>query len=141
VPCGAIQHVEAACRRAMNARRTIETNHGVVDATVLAELRQGFATSDLVAAIDALDAGEARHKWLRACILRLHAMAAHLVNGAPQTVSGEEPIWQLAEEIGDELDAHAAALSRMTKLINRLGRLRPANHATRGVLSNETKVR
>src|SRR5262245_18369291 len=103
--CGAIPHVEKACGRAMNARRTAETNHGVVDATVLSELRQGFVTSDLVSAVDALEACKARQKWLRACILRLHAMATHLINDAPQTVSGEEPIWQLAEEIGDELDA------------------------------------
>ncbi len=116
----------------MNAKRTIDTNHGAVDAAVLAELRESFATSDLVAAVDALDAGEARHRWLRACILRLHAMAAHLINDAPRTVTGEEPIWQLAEEIGDELDARATSLSRATELINRLGCLRPGNDATRG---------
>jgi hypothetical protein len=124
----------------MNARRTIETDHGVVDAAVLAVLRQSFATSDLVAAVDALDAGEARHKWLRACILRLHAMATHIINDAPQTVTGEEPIWQLAEEIGDELDAHAASLSRMTKAINRLGCLRPGNDPTRGRPSDQPKI-
>lgn len=115
----------------MNAR-TVETNHGVVDASVLTELRQSFATSDLIAAVDALELDETRQKWLRACILRLHAMATHLINDAPQTVTGEEPIWQLAEEIGDELDAHAASLSHITKLIDRLGCLRPENDARPG---------
>jgi hypothetical protein len=115
----------------MNAKRTIQTEHGTVDAGVLAELRQSFATSDLIAAVDALDAGEARQKWLRASISRLHAMASHLINDAPKTVTGQESIWQLAEEIGDELDAHAASLSRITKLIDRLGCLRPGNDSTR----------
>jgi hypothetical protein len=124
----------------MNARRTIETYHGAVDATVLAELRQSFATSDLVAAVDVLDAGEARKKWLRVCILRLHAMATHLINDAPRTVTGEEPIWQLAEEIGDELDAHAASLSRMTKTMNRLGCLRPGNYAMRGAPADQSEI-
>ncbi len=111
----------------MNANVTIETDHGTVDAAVLAELKRTFATADLIAAIDALDAGEARQRWLRASILRLHAMASHLINEAPQSVTGQEPIWQLAEEIGDELDAHADSLSRLSKLVDRLGCLRPGN--------------
>ncbi len=68
---------------------------------------------------------------LGGCILRLHAMATHLINDAPQTVTGREPIWQLAEEIGDELDANAASLSRITKLVDQLGCLRPGNDSTR----------
>ncbi len=109
----------------MNARRIIETKHGALDADVLVALQQSFATSDLLTAIDTIDVGEGRQKWLRACLLRLHAMANHLINGAPQTVTGEEPIWQLAEEIGDELDAYTANLSHITRLVDRLGQLRP----------------
>jgi hypothetical protein len=52
-------------------------------------------------------------------------MANHLINGAPQTVTGEETVWQLAEEIGDELDACTANLSHITKLVDQLGQLRP----------------
>jgi hypothetical protein len=109
----------------MNARKIVETEHGALDADVLAELRQSFATADLLTAIDTFDAGAGRQKWLRACLLRLHAMANHLINGAPQTVTGEETVWQLAEEIGDELDAYTANLSHITKLVNQLGQLRP----------------
>lgn len=109
----------------MKGSRTVDTEHGTIDADVLAELRQGFATSELVAALDALDVCERRHKWLRACLLRLHAMASHLINGVPRTVSGEEPIWQLAEEIADELDAHATSVSHVTRLVDRLAKLRP----------------
>lgn len=109
----------------MAAKRVIDTGHGAIDADVLAELQASFATAELLTAIDAIEVSEGRQKWLRACLLRLHAMANHLINAAPQTVTGEEPIWQLAEEIGDELDAHAANLSHIAKLVDRLGQLRP----------------
>ena len=74
----------------MNARRTIESDHGTIDADMLAQLKQSFATSDLLAALDRLDACEGRQKWLRACLLRLHAMATHLIDGTPQCVIGQE---------------------------------------------------
>ncbi|KAB2941932.1 MAG: hypothetical protein K8F92_18565 [Hyphomicrobium sp.] len=103
----------------------IDTDHGAIDADVLAELQQSFATSELLTAIEAIEASEGRQKWLRACLVRLHAMANHLINGAPQAVTGEEAIWQLAEEIGDELDARTANLAHVSKLVDRLGQLRP----------------
>jgi hypothetical protein len=111
----------------MMARKIVETDHGALDADVLGALQQDFATSDLLVAIEDLDAGKGRQQWLRACLLRLHGMANHLINGAPQTITGEETIWQLAEEVGDELDACTANLAHITKLVDRLGRLRP-NH-------------
>jgi hypothetical protein len=119
----------------MNGKQTVDTDHGTIDAGVLAELKESFATGDLLTAIDAIDASEGRQKWLRACLLRLHAMANHLINGAPQTVTGEEAIWQLAEEIGDELDAHTAALSHTAKLVDRLERLRPNGAGPSGTRS------
>jgi hypothetical protein len=109
----------------MIARNIIKTDHGALDADVLAVLQRDFATSDILAAIATLDADEGRQHWLRACLMRLHGMANHLINGAPQTVTGEETIWQLAEEVGDELDAYTTNLSHITKLVDRLGRLRP----------------
>jgi hypothetical protein len=114
-------------RRPMMARKIVDTDHGALDADVLAALQRDFATSDLLVAVEDLDVGKGRQQWLRACLLRLHGMANHLINGAPQTVAGEETIWQLAEEVGDELDAYTANLSHITKLVDRLGRLRP-NH-------------
>lgn len=109
----------------MNAKRSVETDHGAIDADVLAELQESFATAELLIAIDGIDAGEGRQRWLHASLTRLHAMANHLINGAPQTVTGQETIWQLAEEIGDELDARTASLSHVSKLVDRLGQLRP----------------
>jgi hypothetical protein len=52
-------------------------------------------------------------------------MTSHLIDGAPKTVTGKEPIWQLAEEIADELDAYSAKFSHITKLVDQVGRLRP----------------
>jgi hypothetical protein len=106
----------------MMARKIVETDHGALDADVFAALHRDFNTSDLLVAVEDLDVGKGRQ-----LCLRLHGMANHLINGAPQTVAGEETIWQLAEEVGDELDAYAANLSHITKLVDRLGRLRP-NH-------------
>ncbi|HWL72631.1 MAG TPA: hypothetical protein VNQ74_02015 [Burkholderiaceae bacterium] len=111
----------------MMARKIIDTDHGALDADVLAALQRDFPTSDLLVAVEDLDVSKGRQQWLRACLLRLHGMANHLIKGAPQTVAGEETIWQLAEEVGDELDAYTANLSHITKLVDRLGRLRP-NH-------------
>jgi hypothetical protein len=57
-------------------------------------------------------------------------MASHLIAGAPLTVSAKETVWQLAEEIADELDACPARLPDITKLIDRLGRLRPPGQSS-----------
>lgn len=114
----------------MSVTKIVETAYGTVDAHVLAELQGSFATSDLLVAVDTIQAREARQKWLRGCLLRLHAMASHLINGTPQTVTGQEPIWQLAEEIGDELDAYTANLAHAAKLVDRLARLRPNDDST-----------
>lgn len=111
----------------MTARKTIESDYGTVDADVLAELTRSFATSDILAAINTLEIDEGRQQWLRTCLLRLHAMASHLIDGSPKTVIAKEPVWQLAEEIGDELDAHIASLSHVAKVVDRLARLRPNN--------------
>lgn len=117
----------------MTTRRTVETSHGAVDAGALQELKASSITSDLIAAIDALDANEGREKWLRACLVRLHAMASHLIDGAPKTVTGRQPIWQLAEEIADEIDAQAANLSHITRVVDQLGRrLRPGDGSMPG---------
>jgi hypothetical protein len=113
----------------MGAIKTVETAYGTVDAAVLAQLHQSFVPSDLLAAVDAIDArddvSETRRMWLRSSLLRLYGMASHLIIGAPLTVSAKEPVWQLAEEIADELDASPGHLPEITELVDRLGRLRP----------------
>ena len=116
----------------MNARKTVETAYGTIDADMLAVLQQSFATSELLSAANTIETGDGRQKWLRSNLLRLYAMANHLIDGAPKTVTGKEPIWQLAEEIADELDAYSAKISHITKLVDRLGRLRPNDDSMPG---------
>ncbi len=109
----------------MDAPETVDTAYGTVDAAVLRNLKGSLPTSDLLKAADSI---EARRLWLRSSLLRLHGMARHLIDGAPLTVTAVEPIWQLADEIADELDASTVDLSGVTKLVDRLGRLRPPDH-------------
>ena len=109
----------------MNEPRTVETPYGTVDAAMLGTLRGSFPTPDLLKAADAI---EAQRRWLRSSLLRLHGMVHHLLDGAPVTVRAKEPVWQLAEEIADQLDACAAELSGTSRLVDRLGRLRPPDH-------------
>jgi hypothetical protein len=105
--------------------KIVETDYGSVDAAVLKKLKDGFLASDLMNAADRIDA---QRLWLRSSLLRLYGMAHHVIDGAPLTVTSKEPIWQLAEEIADQLDACIAVLSGTTRLVDRLGRLRPPDH-------------
>jgi len=109
----------------MDEPETVESAYGAVDATVLRTLKGSFPTPDLLKAADTI---EAQRLWLRSSLLRLHGMAHHLIDGAPPTVTAKEPIWQLAEEIADQLEACAAELAGATRLVDRLGRLRPPDH-------------
>jgi hypothetical protein len=43
-------------------------------------------------------------------------------------VTSTEPIWQLAEEIADQLDTCVTVLSNTSRLVDQLGRLRPPDH-------------
>ena len=116
----------------MNTRKTVETTYGTIDADMLAMLQQSFVTSELLSAVNTIETGEGRQKWLRSNLLRLYAMTSHLIDGAPKTVTGKEPIWQLAEEIADELDAYSTEISHITKLVDQLGRLRPNDDSMPG---------
>jgi hypothetical protein len=111
--------------RAMVEPKIVETAYGSVDATVLKELKHGFFAPDLLKAADSIDA---QRLWLRSSLLRLHGMAHHVIDGAPLTVTSTEPIWQLAEEIADQLDTCVTVLSNTSRLVDQLGRLRPPDH-------------
>jgi hypothetical protein len=106
----------------MEDPKTIESAYGTVDAVVLRELQGRFPTADLLKAAEVV---EAQRLWLRDSLVRLHGMARHLVDSAPATLAAQEPVWQLAEEIADQLDASAAAFADARRLVDRLARLRP----------------
>ena len=110
----------------MNASKIIKnssTGHSML--MCLRSCSRSFATADLLTAI-ATSPMSARGGRNVSCVPSAVACHGnHLINGAPQTVTGEETVWQLAEEIGDELDAYTANLSHITELVDQLGQLRP----------------
>jgi hypothetical protein len=106
----------------MDAPKTLDTAYGVVEAATLRELQGRFPTADVLKAANSIGA---QHLWLRDSLVRLHGMARHLIDGAPAALAAQEPVWQLAEEIADQLDACAAELAHTTRLVDRLARLRP----------------
>jgi hypothetical protein len=106
----------------MDDLKIVATAYGTVDAAALRELPGRFPTADLLKAAEAI---EAQCLWLRDSLVRLHGMARHLVDGASATLAAQEPVWQLAEEIADELEASAAELAEAARLVERLARLRP----------------
>ncbi len=108
----------------MGVRNTPKTAYGTVDAATLRELRGRFPTADLLMAAESI---EAQGVWLRESLVRLHGMTRHLVDGAPATLVAREPVWQLAEEIADQLDVSVAELTDTIRLVGRLARLRPSD--------------
>lgn len=109
---------------------TIATHHGVVDRAILETLQDSFVTADLLRAIDAVDRSddisEARRLRVRFQLLRLHGMAQLLVKGyAGAGIAAREPIWELAEEIAEDLAGGPADFSAEVALVERLAGLRP----------------
>jgi hypothetical protein len=100
-----------------------------VDATALEELRENFGTHELLDLVDALDEWRARigdPNGLRADLLRLHALAHTLVNGAPLSVStGDEAIWELADALESELMEIEEGAKRAMQLLRPLLKLAP----------------
>jgi hypothetical protein len=108
-----------------HAPDTTETAYGRVDTAALKELQDRFLTADLLKAAESI---EAQCLWLRDSLVHLHEMTRHLIDGAPATLAAQEPVWQLAEEIADQLDASLAELADTVRLVERLGRLRPPDY-------------
>jgi hypothetical protein len=108
---------------------SIDTAVGRVDATALEELRENFNTHELLELVDALDEWRGRigdPDGLRADVLRLHAMAHALVNGAPLTTDVENlAIWELADALESELMEIEEGAKRAMKLLRPLLKLAP----------------
>lgn len=113
---------------AMARRESVLSRYGTVDRLVLEGLRRGFDTSRLLAAIETAHVSDFElmgHPSLHSSLLCLHAMAAHLIDDAPPTIVSEQPIWQLAEEILDDVEASHAHYAGIVALIEQLAALRP----------------
>ena len=111
------------------ASHSIDTAVGRVDAERLEELREKFDTHRLLELVDALDEWRGRvgdPDGLRADLLRLHALAHTLINGAPLSVAAEgEAIWELADQLESEFMDIAEGAKRAISLLEPLTRLAP----------------
>jgi hypothetical protein len=113
----------------MILRKTLKTRYGLVDAKNLRQLRQGFDTTQILQAVDGLD--QVRQNLcetgqLRADLLHLHGMAHDLINdaGSPSSYPAIA-IWELAEDVAEELEEYVTALREGAKAAVRLTRLAP----------------
>ena len=112
----------------MAQSRTTATNYGAVDQLVLDQLRRTFDTSRLLTAIEIVDtcrAGVAERATLHSNLRCLHDMASHLIDDVPMIIMSEQPVWQLAEEILDEIEESHIELSGSVRLVDQIAALRP----------------
>lgn len=102
------------------------TAYGEVDAAALEQLRESYDTTQLLRLVERLDACLAEMGGvvaLRDELLRLHAMALTVVDGAAPAVPTENAcIWAEAESVQLDLEALAAwarvAQEFLTPLVN-----------------------
>jgi hypothetical protein len=108
---------------------SIDTAVGRVNAQRHEELRETFETHRLLELVDAIDEWRGRigdPDGLRADLLRLHAMAHSLVNGAPLSIAAkDEAIWELADALESELMEIEEGAKRAMKLLRPLTKLAP----------------
>ena len=105
------------------------TPYGDVDPEALAALRDTYDTAMLlewVKRIDRLCNRLAPADGLRDELLRLHRMAHTVVNGVVLIEpAGHTDVWELAQELADELDELAATFSEAAQQVRPLVALRP----------------
>lgn len=103
---------------------TVSTPYGMVDQAVLENLRNGYSSGQILQLVDVIDAIRARladPDGVRADLLRLHAMAHTVINGAALTVApNETAVWEMADELTTEfrdwIELFARAVDRLTPL-------------------------
>lgn len=103
------------------AKDTTATAYGLMDSAALEELRNTFDTSRLLGMVDELAAATpsaGSGESMREMLLRLHAMAHTVVNGAGITVATDgETLPELAETIVDDM---RETITRLRKWIVQL---------------------
>lgn len=107
--------------------RLISTAYGNLDRDALEEVRGSFDTTTLLQSIDELNAlihELTDEDGLRDRLLRLHAMAHTIINGAPLAARvGPDSLPELAEEISSELLEMVEMLEGWVQRIAPLGQL------------------
>lgn len=111
------------------SRATVETAYGLLDSINLQKVQDGYDTLGLLRSIDELDelVGDARGEdGLRDILLRLHAMAHTLVNGAPMAISAvQDGLAELATEVTMQLHQTVFLLQKWIRCIEPLANLAP----------------
>ncbi|MUG91812.1 hypothetical protein F7734_04725 [Scytonema sp. UIC 10036] len=111
------------------SKKTQETVYGIVSSKKLDELQQNFDTTQILAAVDAIDEIRSRicePDGIRLELLHLHSMAHTIINGdftmnAPIGTC----IWEVAQELELEIDDFASKLDAIATLLGKLGELAP----------------
>jgi len=114
----------------MSEKVNRDTPYGRVNGQVLDELYESFDTMRLLEAVDIID--EIRYRicepdQMRQDLLKLHAMAHTLINGAGMTESPdpETPIWEWADEIDMVMFEWVPKLEKVIETLQELIRLIP----------------
>jgi hypothetical protein len=105
----------------------IQTPYGEVRAEGLQQLQASFDTRHLLTTVDDLDRFCAQWKSeLRVDLLRLHAMAHTVINGAPLTsVPGEESMGETAFSIAEEFRDWQQSLQSAIAQLDQIAGLAP----------------
>lgn len=113
----------------MSQPKNVKTIGGMVNAKVLEELQEDFDTTQILDAVDTID--EIRYRicdpeGMRDDLLRLHGLAHALINGDHSNASEEDgPIWQLADELEEQISDWIDKLRNLTGMLDQLVSLMP----------------
>ena len=113
----------------MSQAKNVKTIGGVVNAKVLEELQDDFDTTQILDAVDTID--EIRYRicdpeGMRDDLLRLHGLAHALINGDSSNASEEDgPIWQLADDLEDQISDWIDKLRNLAHMLDQLVSLMP----------------
>lgn len=114
----------------MSKTKNVKFNGGFVNAEVLEDLRQSFNTMDILDALDVIDSIRSRVcdlEDMRRDFFLLHGQAHALINGDFSNSGGKEgyAIWELADELGTDIEEWAEGLSRVARMLDKLVMLVP----------------
>ncbi|WP_211454327.1 Tn3 family transposase post-transcriptional regulator TnpC [Collimonas antrihumi] len=109
--------------------KTVNTPYGTVNANTLHTLEDSYDTAGLLRMVDQLDAIRARLGGIdgaRDDLLRLHAMAHTVVNGARLVVPNDgTSIWEAADELVSEFKDWSRAFAGFARQLEPLAALTP----------------
>ena len=105
----------------------IQTPYGEVRAEGLQELQASFDTRQILTAVDEIDSFCTQWKReLRDDLLRVHAMAHTVINGAPLTsAAGEESLTEAAYSLASEFRDWQQSLRSAIALLDQIAEVAP----------------